>query len=137
MVKTPSWRPSARRRDARADDGLPPDAAPAAGVRFLHQEIDDDRALVDRTQRAVARGRRTVVDIHDCVVQFRHVRSLHAAGGARAATAARERLAELLQRVDAAHQRLLMLSANVEMEIDRLEVTRSEIDRLTKPPEGP
>jgi hypothetical protein len=46
-------------------------------------------------------------------------------------TEAPHRLAELTVNVDEIHQRLLLLSGRVELEIDGLDIIRAEIDRLT------
>ena len=115
----------------------PPDAhARSDGptdVQYLHQEIEAQRAFVDCTQRTVARGRGTVVNAQCRVLQFRD-RSSPDSPGNQAGTEVRRRLEALVERLDDSHRRLLLFSADIEMEIDRLDVTRAEIDRLTNDP---
>jgi hypothetical protein len=108
-------------------DGLPDGGT---DVQYLHQEIEDQRAFVDCTQRSVARGRGTVVDAQCRVLQFRD-RSTPDGPGNRTGTEIHRRLQALVERLDDSHRRLLLFSADIEMEIDRLDVTRAEIDRLT------
>ena len=86
--------------------------------------------MADRSQRDVARGRGAVVDIQARVLEFRErgVKDLDIGTGEER----HQRLAALVEHVDAIHQRLLMLSASIELEVDRLDVTRIEIDQLTR-----
>ena len=120
MFISSSRRSSVRRPHPRAE---------RPELRLLSQAIEENRALGDRSQRDVARGRGAVVDIQARVLAFRE------RGGEEVDTvAARERhqrLADLVEHVDAIHQRLLMLSASIELEVDRLDVTRIEIGQLT------
>lgn len=119
--------PSARLHHGPDPSGL---VEGSSEVQFLHKEIEDQRAFVDSTQRTVARGRGTVVDAQCRVLQFRD----HSpADGLRSrpGSAFHRRLDQLAERLDHSHRRLLRFSADIEMEIDRLDVTRAEIDRLT------
>jgi hypothetical protein len=120
MFKRSSRQPPARRLSARSN---------RATKLYLPQAIEEDRAIADRTQRAVARGRCAVVEMQARVLQFRH--SQVEAAEVVAVKETHQRLAELLQQLDVIHQRLLRLSVNIELEIDRLDVTRLEIDQLT------
>ena len=98
-------------------------------VQHMPQAIEEDRAIAGGTQCAIARGRYGVVEMQARVLLFRHSQVEDAEVGAAKET--HERLAELLQHLNVIHQRLLTLSANVELEIDRLDITRLEIDQLT------
>ena len=120
MFTSSSRRPSVRRPHPRAE---------RPELRLLSQAIEENRALADRSQRDVARGRGAVVDIQARVLEFRErgVKDLDIGTGEER----HQRLAALVEHVDAIHQRLLMLSASIELEVDRLDVTRIEIDQLT------
>jgi hypothetical protein len=127
MRKTPTRRPFVSRL------GTDPEKSTVIreDVCYLHHKIDTERDLVDCTQRAVARGRRSVVDAKCRVLLFRQrapERSPDAGGNV---TEAPGRLAELTVNVDEIHERLLLLSGRVELEIDGLDIIRAEIDRLT------
>lgn len=121
MFTSSSRRPSVRRPHPRAE---------RPELRLLSQAIEENRALADRSQRDVARGRGAVVDIQARVLEFRErgVKDLDIGTGEER----HQRLAALVEHVDAIHQRLLMLSASIELEVDRLDVTRIEIDQLTR-----
>jgi hypothetical protein len=119
MFISSSRRPSVRRREPRAE---------RPEVRLLPQAIEENRALADCAQRGVARGRSAVVDIQARVLTFRG-RGIVDFDGFNDRERSK-RLAELLANVDLIHQRLLMLLATIELEVDRLEVTRLELDQL-------
>jgi hypothetical protein len=102
-----------------------------AVARPWQRGMDKDRGLADSTQRAVARGRQTIVDAHSRVLRFRHGSLEQGGAASRTAKRVHRRLAQLVQRVEGIHQRLLRLSTDVEHEIDRLDIARAEIDRLT------
>jgi hypothetical protein len=116
-----------RRRGTRTDGQS---RGGSIDVLHLHQRIADQRDLVDCTQRAVARGRRTIVDTQGRLLEFRGAPREEKSGEGRR-TEVRHRLAELVTEIETSHQRLLLLSAHIEMESDRLDMLRSELDRLT------
>ena len=120
MFTISSRRSSVRRPHPRAE---------RPELRLLPQAIEENRALADRSQRDVARGRGAVVDIQARVLEFRERGVTDLDTGT--AHERHQHLAELVEHVDAIHQRLLMLSASIELEVDRLDVTRIEIDHLT------
>jgi hypothetical protein len=93
------------------------------------QETLDDRVLVDSTQRAVARGRQTILDARSRVLGFRT--AAHADGSPETVKVNRRRLRHLVDRIDGIHCRLLQLSTSVEREIDSLDSVWAEIDWLT------
>ena len=128
MRKTPTRRPSASHL-AGVDPKTP--AVIRGDVCYLHHKIDTERDLVDCTQRAVARGRRSVVDAKCRVLLFRQRSPEPTPDAGAGVTEAPRRLAELTVNVDEIHQRLLLLSGRVELEIDGLDIIRAEIDRLT------
>ena len=118
---TSSFRPpSVRRRNPRVE---------RPELRLLPQAIEENSALADCAQRGAARGRSAVVDIQARVLTFRSRGVVDVDGVVDRER--HERLAELLAHVDLIHQRLLRLSATIELEVDRLEVTRLELDELT------
>jgi len=109
-------------------DRQEPERCDAANVGVLLQQVDDERASGDATQRAVARGRRTLVEGH-CLV-----RSIEADSAEASANARRSRPSEcaaLVRRLEEIHVRLLSLSGAVEMEMDRLDIASAEIQRLS------
>ena len=121
MFNSSSGRPSVRRRDLRAE---------RPEVRLLPQAIEENGALADFAQRGVARGRSSVVDIQARVLTFRS--RVVVDFDEVAARERYKRLADLLAHVDLIHERLLTLSASIEQEVDRLEVTRLELEELTR-----
>ena len=110
MLKLITGRPSASRREGRDKTNE---------VRRLFREIGEQRVLGDATQRIVARGRRALVETY-C-----RARVYPAPVSARAGT-----LEDVACRLHDIHQRLLKWSSCVELEMDRLEVVRAEIERL-------
>jgi hypothetical protein len=101
-----------------------------SGTSRLRRDLHDDRDLIDTTQRAVARGRQTVVRARCRVLRFRHAALDRTDLSPRAQALVIARLARLIAGVDRAHDRLLRLSATVEKENDRLEIALAEIERL-------
>jgi hypothetical protein len=110
MLKLISRRPSASRREGRNK---------ANEVRRLFREIGEQRVLGDATQRVVAQGRRALVETY-----------CRALGGPAPASARAGTLEDVACRLNDIHQRLLEWSSRVELEMDRLEVVRTEIERL-------
>jgi hypothetical protein len=97
---------------------------------MLRLQSEDDRALGLSTQRAVAAGRRTIVDAHCCLRRLvsRLPPGKPAAGdGAHAA--------EIAGQLTAVHHRLLRLSSDVEREIDRLDILCAELERFVGMPD--
>jgi hypothetical protein len=133
MLKTVVPLPWVRLPDTPETHGL---SDGPTDVQYLHQEIEAQRAFVDCTQRTVARGRGTVVNAQCRVLQFRDRSSPDRPGG-QTGTKVHRRLEALVERLDVSHRRLLLFSADIEMEIDRLDVTRAEIDLLTNDPADP
>jgi hypothetical protein len=118
-----SSRPPARvstRRDRKRTD--------QAHVRW---DAHEDRALIDATQRAVARGRHAIVRARGRVLQFRDDSRTTVDLAPRALATLHRRLAQLGAVVDRIHGRLLSLSASVEKENDRLDIVLGEIERLS------
>ena len=94
---------------------------------MLYQRIDEQRAFVDCTQRAVARGRRAIVESHRRARLGGDV----SPGSSPAPLSTRPTgLAALARRLEGIHQRLLLFSSLVECEMDRLDITSEEIDRM-------
>ena len=110
MLKLISGRPSASRREGRDRPNE---------VRRLFREIGEQRVLGDTTQRVVARGRRALVETY-----------CRALGDPVPAAARAGTVEDVAGRLHDIHQRLLKWSSRVELEMDRLEVVRAEIERL-------
>jgi hypothetical protein len=127
MRKTPTRRPSVSRLGTDPGNST----VLRRDVCYLHHKIDTERDLVNCTQRAVARGRRSVVDAKCRVLLFRQRSPEPSPDAGVKVTEPPGRLAELTVNVDEIHERLLLLSGRVELEIDGLEIIRAEIDRLT------
>jgi hypothetical protein len=99
-------------------------------ARALYLRVDGDRSLGQATQRAVARARRVIVDTH-CHEQRAEPKRAAAPEPAIAAPeAAAAALPDLNTRLADIHQRLLHFSSQVELEMDRLDIVRAEIDAL-------
>jgi hypothetical protein len=113
---------ASRRRERKA-------GAPGDGVRALYGQIDSQRRLVECTQRTVARGRYTIVETQGRALAGAApvTSSAMPAAGAQASASG---LSELGRRLGEIHQRLLWFSTAVELEMDRLDITREEIDQL-------
>jgi hypothetical protein len=118
MLKLLSPRP----RDARAKRPNAPDRA-----QMVCRQLDDDRTIGQATQRVVAVGRRTIIEAHCCL---QRVLSQHGASPLSV-----EDRAHLVQnfagQLEAIHERLLLLSSSVELEIDRLDMLCAEVEHLT------
>jgi hypothetical protein len=99
-------------------------------TRMLYQRIDEARAVVECTQRDVARGRRSIVESHARVVGCQ-ARPLESTAAPATVTGRVATLASFASRIDEIHRRLLMFSSSIEMEMDCLDVVRAEIDQLT------
>jgi hypothetical protein len=119
MLKLVAPRPSARPRESRET------VKAREEVRMLHQRIQEERDAAASNQRAVARGRRTVVEV-GCGLQraSRRPRS-------EPHSAAPADLAGLAARVREIHRRLLEASTSVELETDRLNLVQAELDQIT------
>ena len=120
MLKLVSPRP----RDARATRPNAPDRAQMVCV-----QADDDRTIGQATQRGVAVGRRTIIEAHRCL---QRVVSQHVTHGASPLSV--EDRAHLVKSVagqlEVIHERLLVLSSSVELEIDRLDMLCAEVEQL-------
>jgi hypothetical protein len=98
-------------------------------TRALYIQLNDERSLGYAAQRAVARARRRIVEVH-C-----HAKGLEPGADPRAARtriAARshQSLAGLSRRLAEIHRRLLELSSGIELEMDRLDVVTAGIDEV-------
>lgn len=122
MLRLVSPRPHAQQPKGRKR------AEPGDSRRLLYQKIDGDRAIADATQRAVATGRQAIVDAR-CCVQRAGVRTRRDASPPPVEYG--RRLAELASRLDVVHQRLLLFSSSVELEMDRLDMLCCEVEQLT------
>ena len=100
------------------------------GVRALYQQIEEDRAVGQSTQRAVARGRRTIVEVQCGLQRAASLSAPRQTSAAPVIEPARV-LAEVTGRLENIHQRLLSLSTSVELEMDRLDMVRTEIEQIT------
>jgi hypothetical protein len=94
----------------------------------LQRKVKTDVEIGNAVQRVIARGRRGIIDAHGRLQDA----STPSASRARAGIAAADtvRAPELVLRLTGIHQRLLFFSASVELEMDRLEVVRAEIERV-------
>jgi hypothetical protein len=117
MLKLVSPRPSAQPRESRQT------VKAREEVRMLHQRIQEERDAAGSTQRAIARGRRTVVEL-GC--------GLQRASRSEPPSAAPGDLAELAARVEEIHQRLLEFSTSVELETDRLDLVQAEVEQIAR-----
>lgn len=111
-------RPSRRRR---AVDGREPEREFAT----LAGHIAASQVLGETIQRTVARGRRAIVDVQCGPPLWTRVRRPPPAG----ASAASDATAALSRQVQQIHERLLNFAARVELEMDRLEVARADLER--------
>ena len=101
--------------------------ARAADLRQRRQQMLDDRAVADSTQRAVARGRAAILTAHGRVLCFPSA----ARKDRQTMKVVHRRLRHLVGRIDGIHRRLLKLSTSVEKELDSLGIAWVEIDWLT------
>ena len=95
--------------------------------RMLESRIEEDRAIGESTQRAVARGRQSIIETH-CSVRRAALQS--GCPTDPLADSDRVRLTELLRGLEGIHHRRLLFSTRVELEIDRLDMVRAEIQQL-------
>jgi len=108
------------------------DADPAQPeLRLIRQGVEGHRELVNRTQRQIAHGRSTVVAVHGRVSGFQHPLDRRADQTDPGPPLDR-RIAGIVARLDRIHGRLLLLSAAVERESDRLDIACQEINRLVR-----
>ena len=119
MLKLVSPRPRAQRRTA------PTGVKKGDGARMLHKWIKGDRLAGESAQRTVARARRTVINVHCGVrrAESRADRPLTNPEHAR-------RLTDIAVRLEDIHQRLLLFSTSIELEMDRLDMVQAEIEHL-------
>jgi hypothetical protein len=125
MLKLVSPRPHAPRRKARAR------VKKEASVRSLYTRIEQDRQAGQSTQRAVARARHKVIDTQ-CGVRRAVSRAARLEGDPLPAPV----LADIVARLEDIHQRLLLFSTSIELEIDRLDMVQAEIELLTAHPQA-
>jgi hypothetical protein len=123
MLKLVSPRPPASPRETRKRGSVQDE------IRNLHRQIDENHAIGQSTQRAVARGRRAVVEAERG--EQRASRSAVPDGTPAPATEHVRLLAELARRIKETHERLLVLSTGVEAEMDRLDLIRAEVEQLS------
>ena len=99
--------------------------------------VEKTQALGEATQRAVARGRGTIVDAQRGVQKARRESVAPVRDGA-TDPAADGCVEDLTRQLTDIHQRLLLFSSSVELEMDRLEMLRAEIeDSLARRRESP
>ena len=98
-------------------------------TRGLYEHVDRDRSLGDSTQRAIARGRRAIVEAQCRMLRFTERRPKTSGDHSLEPDQIRA-LNKLAGRLKTIHLRLLKFSTSVEREMDRLDVTRAEIERL-------
>ena len=122
MLKLVAARREPAHRASRAKVG--------SDVRKLSAHIDADQALGQATQRAVARGRRTIVDVHGSLKSGPGRLRPQPDGRGRPRDRARV-LAAMARQIADIHQRLLMFSASVELEMDRLDLVRADLAQLS------
>ena len=115
-------------RQARGKPPRQRGKAPDPAARLCEQ-IEHERTMGQATQRAVAVGRRTIVDAHCCL---QRVLAQHAGRGAFAVPEKdrAQAVAGLASQLEAIHERLLLFSSSVELEIDRLEMLCTEVEQL-------
>jgi hypothetical protein len=123
MLKLVSPRPHAQRRKAR------PLVKKGDGVRMLHTRIGEDRLAGQSTQRTVARARHTVIEVQ-CGV----TRAVSRTARLEANPLQARVLADIAARLEDVHQRLLLFSTSIELEMDRLDMLQAEIEHLTAHP---
>jgi hypothetical protein len=123
MLKLVSPRPYAARRKPRRRKNV------SDGAPVLYQQIEDDRAAGQTTQRIVAGGRRTIVEVH-CCLQRAVSRTARSETPPVPAEEGVRRMSELTCQLDTIHQRLLLFSSSVELEIDRLDMICAEVEQL-------
>lgn len=114
-------------RQPASSDKRAPRANDRNEARALYLHIDGDRSLGQATQRAVARARRVIVDAHCHAPRGEPKR---AASPEPAGTAPAAALPDLTGRLADIHQRLLHFSSQVELEMDRLDIVKAEIDAV-------
>ena len=98
-------------------------------ARALYLHVDGDRSLGQATQRAVARARRTIVEAH-CHAQRGEPKRAALPEPAVPAPDTAAGLPDLTGRLADIHQRLLHFSSQVELEMDRLDIVKAEIDAV-------
>jgi hypothetical protein len=102
----------------------------------LTREIGRAEEIGNSLQRVIATGRRGIIEVNGRLHRGASESSGPAAGApAPAGEAAGE--SDLARNVTEIHQRLLFFAASVELEMDRLEMVRKEIDRLPGTPARP
>jgi len=93
----------------------------------LATAVEQTQALGEATQRAVARGRSAIVDVQGGVHKAR--RDSDVPGSEPVSVPAADPLVEdFTRQLTDIHQRLLLFSSSVELEMDRLEMLRAEIE---------
>jgi len=112
----PAPRPAARRKAS-------------SETRALYIQLNDERSLGYAAQRAVARTRRRIVEVH-CHAKGLEPGADPRAARSRTAAASRQSLAGLSRRLAEIHRRLLELSSGIELEMDRLDVVTAGIDEV-------
>jgi hypothetical protein len=99
-------------------------------ARALYLQVDGDRSLGQATQRAVARARRVIVDAHCHVQRAEPKRAASPEPAVPPPDSTTAAPPDLTTRLADIHQRLLHFSGQVELEMDRLDILKSEIDAV-------
>lgn len=107
------------------------DRAPSS----LTGEVDRAEEIGNSLQRVIATGRRGIIEANGRLQRAPSESSDPADPPVRPREATSE--SELARNVTEIHQRLLFFAASVELEMDRLEMVRKEIDRLPGAPPRP
>lgn len=113
---------------------IPPDMAP-----MLCGQADDDLVSAQATQRTVGVGRRTIVEAYGSLQRALSQHDVPERSVTHLSDTERQQVvAGFAAQLKTIHERLLLLSTSVELEIDRLDVLRAEIEQLMRavPPEG-
>jgi hypothetical protein len=129
MLKLVGPAPGAHRRPAKR-------GKTAARVGALTRNVDRAEAVGNAVQRIVATGRREIIDVHGRRQRASTEARCRDNRTPRPPDAGRDCVpdGELVQQLAEIHHRLLFLSTSVELEMDRLEMVRQQIDRLIGAP---
>lgn len=134
-------RQSAKRRKAepRAMERGPSVASvvgPKTPVDRVAAALERAEAIGDSVQRVVASGRRQIIDVHGQLDRTSSESRCRENPSTRPRDPAADSLPDAALRRDLAdiHDRLLFFSTNVELEMDRLEMLRQDIERVAGAP---
>lgn len=112
---------------------IPPDMAP-----MLRGQADDDLVSAQATQRTVGVGRRTIVEAYGSLQRALSQHDMPERIKSLSDTERQQVVTGFAGQLKTIHERLLLLSSSVELEIDRLDVLRTEIEQIMRsvPPDG-